>query len=61
MQQDSRLLAAYFSQNDKCFDQLLQTVRNKTTVFILVFKEFLQISIPPVISNFMQKIILILR
>ena len=31
----------------QCFDQHLQTVKNKTTVLILVFKEFLQTSIPP--------------
>ena len=44
------LPAAYFSPNYKYFDQLLQTVKNKTTVLILVFKEFLQTSIPPLIS-----------
>ena len=38
------LAPAYFSPNYKYFDQLLQTVRNKTTVLILVFKEFLQIN-----------------
>ena len=32
------------------FDQRLQTVKNKTTVLISVFKEFLQTSIPPLIS-----------
>ena len=42
--------SAYFSPNYKYFDQLLQTVKNKTTVSILVFKEFLQTSIPPLIS-----------
>ena len=31
-------------------DQLLQTVKNKTTVLNLVFKEFLQTSAPPLIS-----------
>ena len=36
--------------NYKYFDQLLQTIKNKTTVLILVFEEFLQISIPPLIS-----------
>ena len=41
---------AYFSPNYKYFDQLLRTVKNKTTVLILVFKEFLQTSIPPLIS-----------
>ena len=45
MQQDGRLAPAYFSPNYKYFDQLLQTVKNKTTVLILVFKEFLQTSI----------------
>ena len=44
------LAPAYFSPNYKYFDQLLQTVKNKTTVLILVFKQFLQTSIPPLIS-----------
>ena len=44
-EQDGRLAPAYFSANYKYFDQLLQTVKNKTTVLILVFKEFLQTSI----------------
>ena len=44
------LSPAYFSPNYKYFDQLLQTVKNKTTVLILVFKEFLQTLIPPLIS-----------
>ena len=44
------LAPEYFSPNYKYFDQLLQTVKNKTTVLILVFKEFLQTSIPPLIS-----------
>ena len=39
-----------FSPNYKYFDQLLQTVKNKTTVLNLVFKELLQASIPPLIS-----------
>ena len=43
-EQDGRLAPAYFSPNYKYFDQLLQTVKNKTTVLILVFKEFLQIN-----------------
>ena len=43
------LAPVYISPNYKFFDQLLQTVKNKTTVLILVFKEFLQI-IPPLIS-----------
>ena len=49
-QQDGRLAPAYFSPNYKYFDQFLQTVKNKTTVLILDFKEFLQTSIPPLIS-----------
>ena len=44
------LAPAYFSPSYKYFDQLLQTVKNKTTVLILVFKEFLQHSIRPLIS-----------
>ena len=47
--QDGRLAPAYFSPNYKYFDQLLQTVKNRTTVSILVFKEFLQTSIRPLI------------
>ena len=43
------LAPANFSPNYKYFDQLLQTVKNKTTVLILVFKEFLQTSIRPLI------------
>ena len=48
--QDGRLALAYFSPNYKYFDQLLQKVENKTTVLILVCKEFLQTSIQPLIS-----------
>ena len=44
------LAPAYFSPNYKYFDQLLQTVKNKTTALTLVFKEFLQTSIRPLIS-----------
>ena len=44
------LAPAYFSPNYKYFDQLLQTVGNKITVLIIVFKEFLQTSIRPLIS-----------
>ena len=49
IKQDGRLAPAYFLPNYKYFDQLLQAVK-KTTVLILVFKEFLQTSIPPLIS-----------
>ena len=48
--QDGRLAPAYFLPNCKYFDQLLQTVENETTVLNLVFKGFLQTSIPPLIS-----------
>ena len=44
------LAPAFFSPNYKYFNQLLQTVKNKTTVLMLVFKEFLQTLIPPLIS-----------
>ena len=44
------LAPKFISPNYKYFNQLLQTVKNKTTVLILVFKEFSQISIPPLIS-----------
>ena len=47
--QDGRLAPAFFSPNYNYFDQLLQTVKNKTTVLILVFKEFLQTSFWPLI------------
>ena len=43
------LAPANFSPNYKNFDQLLQTVKNKTIVLILVFKEFIHTSIPPLI------------
>ena len=46
---------AHFSPNYKYFDQLLQTVKNKTTLWILVFEGFLQTSIPPMISVFYAK------
>ena len=48
--QDGQLAPAYLSPNYKYFDQLLQMVQNKTTLLNLVFKEFLQTSIPPLIS-----------
>ena len=48
--EDGRLAPAYFSPNYKNFDQLLQTVKNKTTVLNLIFEEFLQTSIPALIS-----------
>ena len=49
IKQDGRLTPAYFSPNYKCFDHSLQTVKNKTTVLILVFKEFSQTSIGPLL------------
>ena len=49
-EQDGWLAPAKFSPSYKHFDQLLQSVKNKTTVLNLVFKEFLQTSIPPLIS-----------
>ena len=55
LKQDGRLAPAYFSPNYKCFDQFLQTVKNKTTVLIIVFKEFIQTSIPPLISVYYAK------
>ena len=48
--QDGRLAPAYFPPSYKYFDQLLQTVENETTVLNLVFKGFLQTSIPSLIS-----------
>ena len=49
------LAPAFFSPNYKNFNQLLQTVKNKTTVLILDFKEILQTSIPPLISALYTK------
>ena len=60
-EQDGRLAPVYFSPNYKYFDHLLQTVKNKTTVLILVFKEFLQTSIDHWFLYFMQKGITIFR
>ena len=42
-EQEGRLPPAYFSPNYKYFDPFLQAVK-KTTVLVLVFKEFLQIN-----------------
>ena len=50
LQQDRRLAPAFFSPNHNYFDQLFQTVKNKTPVLMLVFKEFSQTSIPPLVS-----------
>ena len=50
------LAPAFFSPNYKYFDQLLQMVKNKTTVLILVLKEFLRTSIPPLISVLYAKV-----
>ena len=55
IKQDGRLAPEYFSPNYKYFHQLLQTVKNKTTAFNLVSKEFLQTSIPPLIFVFYAK------
>ena len=44
------LAPACFSPNYKNFDQHLQTVKNKTTVLILVFKDYLQTSVRLLIS-----------
>ena len=48
--QDDRLAPTCFLPNYKFFDQLLQTAKNKTTVLNLLFKVYLQTSIPPLIS-----------
>ena len=44
--QDGRLATAFFSPNFFYFDQILQIVENKTTILILVFKEFLRTPTP---------------
>ena len=55
-EQDGWLAPACFSPNYKYFDQLLQTVKNETTVLNLNLKKgFLQTSIPPLISIFYAK------
>ena len=43
-EQDGRLALANFSHNYTYLGQILQTVKNKTTVLIIVFEEFLQIN-----------------
>ena len=53
--QDGRLAPAHFSPKYNCSDQLLQTIKNETTVLNLVFEGFLQTSIPPLISIFYAK------
>ena len=50
LEQDGRPAPAYFSPNYKYFDQLFQTVKNQSTISILVFNEFVQTSIRPLIS-----------
>ena len=54
-QPDSRIAPAYCSSNYKYLDQLLQTVKNETFVLNLVFKGFVQTSIPLPISIFYAK------
>ena len=54
--QDGRLAPAYFSPNYKYFDQFLQTVKNKTTVLTLVFKEFLQINYTTDFCNLCKRV-----
>ena len=44
IKQDGRVAPAYFSPNYKYFDQFLQTVNNKTTALILLFKAFVPIN-----------------
>ena len=45
-----RLAPANFSPNCKYFDQILQTVKNETTVLSLVSESFLETSLAPLIS-----------
>ena len=49
-QNGNKLALSYFSPNHNYFDQLLQTVKNKTNVLTLVLKKFLQTSIAQLIS-----------
>ena len=46
---------ANFSPTYKCFDQLLQTVKNATSVLLLAFKGILQTSIPSLIFKLYAK------
>ena len=55
LKQDGRLAPAYFSPNYKYFDQFFQKAINKTTVLILVFKEFLKHQFDHWFLYFMQK------
>ena len=55
LKQNGRLAPAYFSPEDKYFDQHWQTVKNETTVQNLVFEGFLQTSIPSLIFTFYEK------
>ena len=54
-QKSNMLAPAYFSPNYKYFDHFLQTVKIKTTVLIIVFNEFLQTSVAPLISVLYSK------
>ena len=56
--QDVRLAPAYFSPNYNYFDELLQTVENKTTVLILIFS-FYKHQFHHWFLNFVQKGIVI--
>ena len=47
--QDGRLAPAFFSQENKRFDQHLPTVISETTVQIIVYESFLQKTIPPLL------------
>ena len=58
---DGRLAPAYFLPNYIYFDQLLQTVKNKTTAFISISKSFYKQQFHHWILYFMQKGITILR
>ena len=55
IKQEGRLPPAYFFYEYKLFDQHLPTVENETTVQNIVYEEFLQTSIPPLISIFYAK------
>ena len=61
LNKDSTLAPAYFSPKYKEFDQLLRTVKKKTTVLNLDFKEFLKTSILSLICVLYAKGITIFR
>ena len=61
IEQDGRLAPAYFSPNYNYFNQLFQTVWNKTTVLNLAFKSFSKQKFQHWFLYFIQQVITIFR